>query len=88
MKRLLVVPLMLFALGGCCATSLDPTTVNQQANAGAELMKRCQASVAKASSQCGGAAAADCKANVQEAQADCTGAKGIFDTLAALTTPK
>jgi hypothetical protein len=77
--------LIILAFAGC--GSVDPKTVNQQANAGSELMKRCQTSIQKISSQCnsGSSTNNDCQTNVQEVKNDCMGAQGIFDTLIQVT---
>ena len=90
MKRLVGLTIIATILGGCSTfcpqPALNPQTVNENASAGSELMKRCQSSAQKLAAQCTGANAADCQTNVQEVTKDCTGGKGIFDTLVQMTT--
>ena len=91
MKSLIGVVIIATILGGCSTFCPQPTlnsqTVNENASAGSELMKRCQSSAQKLSAQCTGANASDCQTNVQEVTKDCTGGQGIFDTLVQMTTP-
>ena len=89
-KRLVGLAILATIIEGCSTLcpqpKLNPQTVNENASAGSELMKRCQASAQKLSAQCTGANAADCQTNVQEVTKDCTGGQGIFDTLVQMTT--